>query len=381
MISPSEIKKKAERNFKRYLSSLIEETNFFPLEISGNKRPNKNIAVFQKEIAALVNGSKEKKGYGYTVVYKRVNTRNSATQDLPQKIYFNTPQDYLKFITKEKEVAQFKIDSSILLNEFPELRNFVINKPLRIVRKAGNWKGIIKVLNYFVANPKPNLYIRELPIKIHTKFIERNKGILRELLDLILSYEAINDKEEFELRFGLKLAEPMIRFKVLDKCLADVHFAGLDDLALPLNLFRNLNLKLSRVIILENKVSLYNALAIPNRTNTIAIFGKGYSVSNLKNIDWLEETNIIYWGDFDAHGFDILSQIREFYDNVQSILMDRETFEKFYEGERGKYLNKEELPNLLKEEQHIYKYIRDNNLRLEQEKIPRDYFIEAFNKL
>ncbi|WP_452222114.1 Wadjet anti-phage system protein JetD domain-containing protein [Lacinutrix salivirga] len=381
MISPSEIKKKAERNFKRYLSSLIEEINFFPLEISGNKRPNKNIAVFQKEITALVNGSKEKKGYGYTVEYKRVNTRVSATQDLPQKIYFDTSQDYLKFITKEKEVTQFKIDSSMLLNEFPELRNFVINKPLRIVKKAGNWKGIIKVLNYFVANPKPNLYIRELPIKIHTKFIERNKGILRELLDLILSYEAINDKEKFELRFGLKLAEPMIRFKVLDKSLADEHFAGLDDLALPLNLFRNLNLKLSRVVILENKVSMYNALTIPNRTNTIAIFGKGYSVSNIKNIDWLKETSIIYWGDFDAHGFDILSQIREFYDNVQSILMDRETFEKFYEGERGKYLSKEELPNLLKEEQYLYKYIRDNNLRLEQEKIPRDYFIEAFNKL
>ena len=381
MISPLDIKNKAERCFKNYLSSLVEEINLFPLEISGNKRPHKDISVFHKEIEKLVIESKEKKGYGYSVDYKRVNTRNNATQDIPQKIYFDTETDYLKFIGKQNEVSQFKIDSLRLLAEYPELRSFVISKPNRIVKNACKWEEIIKVLSYFEENPKPNLYIRELPIKIHTKFIERNKGILRELLDIILNDEAINNEEIFELRFGLKLAEPMIRFKILDKNLATKYFSGLDDLALPLNLFKSLNIKLSRVIILENKVSLYNALTIPNKKNTIAIFGKGYSVSNLKNIGWLENTQLIYWGDFDAHGFDILSQFRRYYDNVQSILMDRATFDKFYEGDKGKYLDKTELPDLLDEEQELYKFIRDNNLRLEQEKIPRDYFIEAFNRL
>lgn len=61
--------------------------------------------------------------------------------------------------------------------------------------------------------------------------------------------------------------------------------------------------------------------------------------------------------------------------------MDKETFDKFYEGDKGKILPKENLPNLTPEEQELYKLIKLNNWRLEQEKIPRNHFINAFNKI
>jgi len=382
MISPLDIKKKANSQFKRYLSSIITNTVFFPLPIRGNKKPSVNIAKFQAEIVALVEHSKEKKGFGYSIEFKTVNTRNRATQDLPNSILFETEKDYLKFINKEKETNSFRKDSQLLIGSYSELTEYIINKPEKIVTHSGKWESIIKVLDYFKSNPKPDLYIRELPIKIHTKFIENNKGILRELLDIILDVKAINDVKQFESRFGLKYAEPMIRFKILDDKISNTLFSGLDDMALPLSLFQKLNLKVSRIVILENKVSLYNALTIPDKDSTIAIFGQGYSVSNLKEINWFKTAKIIYWGDFDAHGFDILSQIRGYYKkNVQSILMDKETFDKFYEGDKGKILPKENLPNLTPEEQELYKLIKLNNWRLEQEKIPRDHFINAFNKI
>lgn len=380
MISPLEIKKKANYQFYAFLSSLITGDSFFPFDIKGDKKPNPDLVKFQAEITSLVESSKEKKGFGYHIEFRTINTRNRAIQDLPSSISFNTERDFLKYIEKEKVTRNFRKDASFIIDNFPELTKFIIHKPEKVVKQAGKWESLILVLNYFISSPKPNLYIRELPIAVHTKFIERNKGIIRELLDILLDEATLVLSKHFETRFGLKYAEPMIRFKILDSDISNKFFSGLDDMALPLSLFKKLNLNLSRIVIVENKVSLYNSLTIPNKTKTIAIFGKGYSVSNLKEIKWFKDTQILYWGDFDAHGFDILSQIRGYYEKVQSILMDRNTFDKFYEGETGKYLSKEELPNLLPAEQEVYKLLRTNNWRLEQEKIPRVHFIEAFSK-
>lgn len=382
MISPQEIKKKATSKFKVFLSGIITQTSLFPLEIRGNKKPSTNISTFQSEILSLIEFSKDKKGYGYHIEFRKVKTRARNEQDLPSSISFNTEKDFLKFIGKENEVASFKKDVKLILNTYPELKSYLINKPLTVVKQAGKWDSIIRVLDYFRLNPKPNLYIRELPIKqIHTKFIEKNKGLLRELLNLILKVKDSSVSDRFEKRFGLKYAQPMIRFKILDKNLSNKFFSGLDDLALPLNTFKELNLNVSRIVILENKVSLYNALTIPNKENSIAVFGQGYSISNLQGIDWFNNAQIIYWGDFDTHGFHILSEIRGFYSHVQSILMDRMTFDQFYEGQEGKYLSKEILPNLTEDEQNLFEHLREHNYRLEQEKIPRTHFIEAFNKI
>src|SRR5262249_1385055 len=56
---------------------------------------------------------------------------------------------------------------------------------------------------YFVEHPRPQCYIRELPVRVHTKFVEQHAGILRELLEFLLPPEAIQpDAKTFTQRFG-----------------------------------------------------------------------------------------------------------------------------------------------------------------------------------
>jgi hypothetical protein len=85
---------------------------------------------------------------------------------------------------------------------------------------------------------------------------------------------------------------------------------------------------------------------------------------------------MFYWGDFDAQGFQILSEIRTHFPNIKSFLMDRETFDKFYEGDMGKETNVEKELCLTPEENKMFQYLKINNLRLEQEKVPYEYAIE-----
>ena len=89
----------------------------------------------------------------------------------------------------------------------------------------------------------------------------------------------------------------------MTKKLVIIFFYGLDDLSIPLSQFEKLNLPLQKVIIVENKTSLYTTLTLPNMKNTLAIFGSGYAVLNLKNVKWFQQLELLYWGDIDAQGF------------------------------------------------------------------------------
>lgn len=379
MISPTEIKAKAERKYFSILQSLIEGTNFSRLEIRGDKTYTKSSLVeFEKEIIAIASQSKEKRGFGYTLEFQKVKTKHLGTQDLPISIYFDTEKDYLKYLGKEKETERFKNDSKKIISSFPELKNWVLQNPAKVIQNQNEWDNILLVCGYFKVNPKPNLYVRELPINVHTKFIERNQNVIKDLLNILNSDQINQDDNKFEKRFNLKFSEPQVRFKILDKEISNNFFSGLDDLAIPISQFEKLNLPIEKVIVVENKTTLYTTLTLPNMNKAVAIFGSGYSVYNLKNVEWLKHIELLYWGDIDVQGFEILSQFRGYFPQTKSVLMDILTFDKFFENDLGTITNLTTKLNLNLEEQQLYNILKLNNWRLEQEKIPFDFVNKFF---
>jgi hypothetical protein len=379
MISPSEIKTKAGRKYLSFLQSMLEEKPFTELVIRGDKNYTKSsLPEFEKEILLLISQSKEKKGYGYTLDFQKVKTKYLGTQDLPTTIYFETQTDLLKYLGKEKEAELFKVNCEKIIFNFPELRNWVIQNPSRVIQNQNEWESILKVCNFFKQNPKPNLYVRELPISVHTKFVERNQAFIKDLLDELIPEFANTQERQFEKRFNLKFSEPLVRFKILEKEISRNLFSGLDDIAIPVSQFEKLNLPVNKVIIVENKTTLYTTLTLPRMNKTIAIFGSGYSVSNLKNVNWFKNLELLYWGDIDVHGFEILSQFRGYFPHTQSKLMDKQTFDRFFENDLGTVSNITSKLNLTHSEQELYTILKLNNWRLEQEKIPFDYVNKSF---
>jgi hypothetical protein len=371
MITPQEIKSKTERKYISFLQSLVEEKPFEKLVIRGDKSYTKSsLPDFEREIQQIVSQSKEKKGFGYTLEFQTVKTKYLGTQGLPVSIYFDSEKDFLRFLGKEKEVESFKASAVKIILAFPELKEWIIKNPMKVISNEMEWDSILKVCQYFIRNPKPNLYIRELPINVHTKFIERNKTVIRELLDILLPDDINGEHKEFEKRFYLKFSEPLIRFKILDKEISRQYFSGLDDISIPISQFETLHLPIKRVLVVENKTTLYTTLTLPKMDKTIAIFGSGYSVFNLKNTQWFSNVELFYWGDIDVQGFEILSQFRSYFPHAKSMLMDKTTFDTFFENDQGTPTNVSVMLNLTEEEQELYALLKINNWRLEQEKIP-----------
>lgn len=389
MITVADIKKKAENFYPEYLRAIISGENAFPKIIRSDKSVSKDFVESGKQKAELIEQSKDRKGFGFTIKYRTVNTKQHSTQDVIDEISFQTEADFLKFIRKESEVVSFKKSVDRILILFPELNDWVKKFPLKVVQYADNWHEFLNVCEYFKQNPKPNLYIRELPVKVHTKFIENNKGILHEVLNIVLPIESINQEftsaKDFERRFGLKFNQSQIRIRLLDKSISDKHLSGLSDITVTEEEFCNLQIPCDKVFILENKTSfsnLMNFLTLPQMEGTIGIFGSGFKVGNLKNALWLADKEIFYWGDIDTHGLQILSQIRGYFKHTKSIMMDFETLNTFKDDwSKGELTTVNTLPNLTDEEQELFTFVKADNIRFEQEKISHEFVLKQVAKV
>ncbi len=373
MITPIEIKKKAENKYQSYLRTIVEGKPFAPIIIVGNKKPSNDTVTFEKELTALINLSKEKLGFGYSIEYKKVKTEKHGEQDIPLSISFPTEDDFLKFIGREQDTINFRKDIEKILSEFPILTDWICKYPNKVMDNHMVWDDLLKVCKYFKETPKPKLYIRELPIRVHTKFIERNKGIIKELFDILIPEVINEDESRFERRFNLKYDEPLVRFRIIDKKVGKELFSNLEDISIPISQFKLLDMPISTVYIVENKM---NMLTFPYIENSIVIWGHGFGVDIMKDVEWLHTKRIYYWGDLDAQGFQILSEFRTYFSHVESFLMDKETFDKFSENDKGTITTVEKNLRLTQEEHEIYAYLKENNLRLEQEKIPFEYTSE-----
>jgi len=367
------------------LQSYITKEPFFPKQIERiGKVQSEDVTHrfenLQKEIGILYRDSKNENGVGYFVKTADKNFRRSGPHEFPDLIVFETADDYFHCTGKRKEWKLFIRNYELLTECLPQLKEWIINNVLLLTMPDTNWPDILKVCRYFAVNPRPNLYIRQLPIPLHTKFIEENSTLLLSLFDFLLPEHIRNkDQKRIPERYFLKHDEPLIRVRILDEKLAIKE--NIMDLSIRLSDFEIADWNCTRVLIAENKM---NFLTMPPIHSAIAIWsGGGFNIGFLKNARWLKRKEIYYWGDIDEHGFQLLHQIRSYYSNTQSLMMDSQTFHTFREfavkGERNKA---ERLDLLNKEEAGLFVFLKSQeNNRLEQEKIPQDYVNSALLNL
>ncbi len=382
MIDPTLIKQKAERLYPSFLKSIITGEKFFPIRFSVGSIPKDNFITLRDAVQLLIDNSRKKLGFGYTLELATIKLQKLSQQSIPIKISIDTEEDYLKLLKKEKIVSQFRLDVELIRAKVPELEEWLHNNQMKVIDCSDRWKDLLKVCQYFQSNPKPNLYIRELPIQVHTKFIEDNKSIISSLLEKILPLESIvlteDSKCKFEQRFNLKYREHLVRMRLLDPTLKNTYGFPALDISIPVSEFEQLNLSGNRCFITENQM---NFLTLPYLKRSFVIFGSGYGVLSLKETEWLLSCPIFYWGDLDLDGFKILSLLRTYFPQTTSVMMNQKTFERFQEFSVDIKNKSEILSNLTAEEESIYDYLVLHQKRLEQERITNTYACQVLKHL
>ncbi len=321
-------------------------------------------------------GSKQELGYGYTIEWTERNSRRHGRNRFPDRIVFESESDFLRLIGKQQEFSTFRSAVQEIRNRYPQLVPWIRSHRKELVADAADLEGLLCVLDYFVAHPRPDRFARELPIPVDTKFIDRHHRILRFWLDLVLPPHAIRaDEDHFERRFGLRYAEPLLLVRFLDEDVRNAAKAPWNECSVPLHTLAEHPVPCQHVLIVENKVNL---LTLPQIHNSIAMGGIGNAVTDLRYISWLAQKDVWYWGDIDVDGFEILSRLRVFLPETRSLMMDENTVNEWANslGRQGKHRFGTSAINLKPEESRAYQHCSNSNLQIEQERLPQCFVVD-----
>lgn len=351
----------------------------FPLELRLKQPSPREVAERFGEVQdwarALAAASREVRGFGFELKHEALRNRVQGLNDLPAAAIVPTESDALRLIRKQADADRFKDLSDATLGRYPALREWLVRRPLTALSYADAWPRVLGVLDWFVAHPRSGLYLRQLDIPgVDTKFIESQRGLLSELLDVVMPESAIvssvSGSKAFSQRYGLRIEPPLVRFRLLD---ASLYMNGLSDLSLTPAEFGTLRLPVQRVFVTENRT---NGIAFPDHPNSMVIFGLGYGLERFAETPWLRDLDMWYWGDIDTHGFRILDRLRALLPPARSLLMDRETLDahrSLWGQEPADKRFTGELSRLSAGEQALFDDLRRDRIgervRLEQERI------------
>jgi hypothetical protein len=322
-------------------------------------------------IRALDDGSKARRGFGYEIQWEEREYRSLGRNRVPSAAIVPTREDALRLVHKKRDAERFAQIAEATAASCPELRAWLVRKPLVALEHAHEWEQFLTVVSWFRTHPRPGVYLRQVDIEgIDTKFIETHRPLLSELLSVALPADAIDGstKQSFERRYGLLTKPQTVRFRLLDE---RHRIAGFSDLAVPVGEFAALRPGVERVFITENEV---NALAFPEIPGALIIFGLGYAVDRLDDVHWLRDKTIHYWGDIDTHGFAMLDRLRARFPQASSLLMDHATLMEHQRlWVREETPHKGSLSRLTPSEREVFQALQGNRLgdhvRLEQERI------------
>lgn len=370
MITPKELLEKSDKLFFKTVRAVLKNEEVFPLVVPANKQvAASGFSELKAAIVPLYNQSKQAKGKGYTIEWKEKRVEGTK-QKLPAKIYFETLDDYLFYTKREADYRSIQSAFTSLSAAFPKLSEWAKEYINFLLTYASSLPDLIIVCQYFNQNKPPHhLYLRELPIAVHSKFIEDNTTPLKKLLDELLPEDWINKKEtDFLERYCVKKPNVYAQIRILDDGLK--HAVGFDELALTIDDWALLQWQPEKVFIIENRACF---LSFPKVKNSVAIFGEGFKSRVSKHIPWFGKAELYCWFDLDPAGFEMLNIIRGYYPDAKSFLMDEATYERFYQFAVTSAYRKVQLDKLTVDELQLYKFLQENNKRLEHERISQQY--------
>ncbi len=322
------------------------------------------------EVAAWVREWANQAG-PYTLSTKVIGARRTGANEIPDRIRIETLDDLATFLGTSDQARRHSDLMELAKTVAPEVYSWVVDKPMRALAHEAEFDRLLACVRWLADNVDRDRYLREIDAPgVDTKFVERHRGILSELVDLVVGSPADQRSRDFAARYGFRDKPTRVRVRVLDAATSFLP-AGITDVELPTDEFVSHPFGVERVFLVENEVT---CLAFPPVPRSLLIFGGGYAVSRVSRLDWLQDVRLHYWGDIDTHGFRILNLLRSRFPDASSMLMDRATLlahEAHWDREPSPV--NVHLPHLTADEAALYRDLVEDvfgpAVRLEQERI------------
>jgi hypothetical protein len=251
------------------------------------------------------------------VEYRKVGGRHVGANMIPCRAWIDGYDQAWVLLGVGAEVGRFADLAEQTLASCPRVLPWLTRHPMKALRLQDRWDRLLATVQWIDQRQSPGMYLRQVDVPgVDTKFLERHRGVLAELLDLQLDQERIDPgAADFEGRYRFRGKPAYVRFRGANgDAFTELTVRAAEFTARPPGL--------KRAYVVENEITY---LAFPAPADAIVIWGRGYAVSVLEPLAWLADTDVVYWGDIDTHGFAILDRLRQRFPHVRSMLMDRTT--------------------------------------------------------
>ena len=259
------------------------------------------------------------------IEYRTVGGRNFGANRIPARVRLSSFEQLCSLLGASAEVDALDQLLTLARQRGPELAAWAANHPLLVLEYRQAWEQVLATVDWIAAHDTERMYVRQIDVEgVDTKFVERYQKLFSHLLPLVLPSDRMDVSSpalEFARQFRF-LARPFYtRFRILDPELS-IFPPGISELTVRTDELAAHRVPAATVFIVENEVTY---LAFPPVPRAIVVFGSGFAATGLASLTWLRSVEIVYWGDIDTYGFEILSRLRAYLPQVRSVLMDRDT--------------------------------------------------------
>ena len=255
------------------------------------------------------------------IEHRRVGGRVIGSNSIPCRAWIDGYRQLWQYLGVGHQVLRFTEALAAVQASAPRLAEWMLARPMKVLALEASWDKIVSTVLWIDSRARPLSYLRQIDVPgVDTKFIERHRGVLTELLDLQLAPDRIDHaspRSDFASRYRFSKRPDYVRFRVLGGS-----WPGFSEITARADELASAPRGISVVYVVENEITY---LAFPVAENSMVIFGGGYAASVLRSLRWLNDCDLVYWGDIDTHGFAILSRLRQEFPHARSLLMDRAT--------------------------------------------------------
>jgi hypothetical protein len=250
------------------------------------------------------------------VEYKQIGGRHFGTNRLPCRAWLDGYDQAWALLSVRPDVH--RLAELIEAASGTRLVPWLVGHPMRALRLATSWDRLLATVCWIEQRQAPSMYLRQIDVPgVDTKFVERHRGVLTELLDAQLDPTRVAaEAPDFAGRYGFLRRPAYVRFRVPER------FRGFSELSVRTDELTAAPDGITRAYVVENEITY---LAFPIPPAAMVILGGGYAVPVLESLTWLARLDVVYWGDLDTHGFAILNRLRRHLPQARSMLMDRAT--------------------------------------------------------
>lgn len=255
--------------------------------------------------------------------YRTVRSRNVGTNQVPARIWIDDLEGLAALLGTTAELRRLDGLMERTRSSLPAVLPWVATHPRQAMAHQEVWDQALATVRWIAEHDTSSRYVRQIDVEgVDTKFVERHRKLLDELLVQVLPEDRIDrhyPPANLAGRFRFRQKPAYVRFRLLTPQPAIP--TGISELQLRVDEAAVLDLRPATAFVVENEISY---LAFPSVPDAVVLFGSGYGVAS-RELPWLQHAELVYWGDIDTHGFAILDGLRSRHPGTVSILMDDDT--------------------------------------------------------